>query len=352
MQRLGGHHAARQGVIWCQAPSVGELDALVPLLPALKEQGEVLITTHSCTGLEKAQALSGLTALAPIDTPAATGRFIDNWTPRIAIFVESDMPANMLLALAKRKIPSALVAARASRTRRRFPATAKSVLQHCAVVTASTPAVARELRDLGLSVAAVEDLKSQSAQTVPAPAWAHPMAQRPVWLAASAHTEDWPMIFAAHDRILAARPDAMLIAAPRHTGAGTTWLPDRFTARFHSKQGTPAHDTQVFVMDALGQMPSLHAAGPVTYLGGAMGDLGGHSPWEAAAAGNHIVTGPYVQNNAAAFAQLPHHVVRNASDLAGTVLECFDRPPPAPVTASRGTATRDALLAVLARHPA
>lgn len=352
IQRLGYHKSPRAGVIWCQAPSVGELDVLAPLLPDLQAAGEVLITTHSTTGAQKAANMAPLSSLASIDTPAAAAQFIATWQPRMAVFVESDMPANMLQALAAQGIPTALIAARASKTRRRVPKTVTRLLRPCALITASTDAVAEELRALGLHVEAVEDLKSQGTRSAVAPDWAGTLRDRPVWLAASTHPEDRQMVFAAHDIILRAHPDALLIIAPRHPDADRTWVPAQLAARFHSTDAAPDRDSQVFVMDALGQMSGLHALAPVTYLGGGTGDLGGHSPWEAASAGSHIITGPKIQNNAAAFDQIPHHTASDAQSLATTLERCMAQPRPAPVTAPQGTKTRDALRAVLAAHPA
>jgi 3-deoxy-D-manno-octulosonic-acid transferase len=87
----------------------------------------------------------------------------------------------------------------------------------------------------------------------------------------------------------------------------------------------------------------------VTYLGGGMSTRGGHSPWEAASAGNYILTGPDTRNNAAAFAQINHETVDTAQSLARAVQESWDKAPSAAVNAPTSTATRDALLAVLGR---
>jgi 3-deoxy-D-manno-octulosonic-acid transferase len=348
-ERSGVHSIPQQGVIWCQAPSLGELDALAPLLPALHGAGEVLVTTQSTTGAQKAAQLSPRTALAPVDTPAAVAQFIDTWRPRLAVFVESDLPANMMQALAQRGIPFAVIAARSSKTRRRFPRSVAQLLSRATVITASTDAVARELRDMGLHVQAVEDLKAQGAHVSIRPHWAAELADRPVWLAASTHPEDRDCVFAAHDVLLQRHPNALLLIAPRHPDADGSWVPDRFEAGFFSRAQWPTAQTQVFVVDALGQMGGLHAVAHVTYLGGGMSTRGGHSPWEAASAGNYILTGPDTRNNAAAFAQINHETVDTAQSLARAVQESWDKAPPAAVNAPTSTATRDALLAVLGR---
>ncbi len=96
-------------------------------------------------------------------------------------------------------------------------------------------------------------------------------------------------------------------------------MPPSFGARFASDKPPPDNDTQVFVMDQMGQLPGLHALTKVTYLGGGNGTRGGHSPWEAAAAGNVILTGPDIANNAPAFAGLAHQIVTDPEALARAV---------------------------------
>lgn len=348
IERLGFHKTPRQRVIWCQAPSVGELDVLAPLMPTLQDACDVLVTTHSTTGAQKAAAMSPLAALAPIDTPAAVGQFLRTWQPKVAIFVESDMPPVMLHALAAQHIPYALIAARASKTRTRIPSTVAKLLRPAALITASTQAVAQELQALGLRVDVVEDLKSQNAQSPVAPVWAKTVEERPVWLAASTHPEDMDTVIGAHERILQEHPDALLLLAPRHVEASLD-IPARLSTRSHTANGAPEAQTQVFVMDVLGQMAGLYAVAAVTYLGGGNGTRGGHSPWEAARAGNHVLTGPDTANNTAAFEQVPHRRVQGPEELARCVIELWQQPPPAPLSLPQGTATRDALLAVLAR---
>lgn len=346
IERLGFHKTARQGVIWCQAPSVGELDVLAPLMPALQKTGDVLITTHSTTGAQKAAAMSPHAALAPIDTPAAVAQFLRTWQPQLAIFVESDMPPVMMQALATQDIPFALIAARTSKTRARIPRSVTKLLRPAALITASTQSVAEELRALGLKVDVVEDLKSQSTQSATPPVWANTVKTRPVWLAASTHPEDMEIVIGAQERILRDHPDALLILAPRHMEAARN-IPAHLRMRSHTADGAPDAHTQVFVMDTLGRMAGLHAVAPVTYLGGGNGTRGGHSPWEAARAGNHVLTGPDTANNTAAFEQVPHYTVENASELAQRISALWQQPQPAPLSLPQGTATRDALLAVL-----
>ena len=346
-ERLGCHPAPKPGVIWFQAPSLGELRVLAPLLEPLKGKGQILITTHSLTGLQEAQRMTDLAALAPLDTPAAIQRFLSNWQPQLAVFVESDTPPNMLAALNRAKIPCALIAARASQSRQRAPRSMAAIMAQFDLITAANAAVAQELRDMGLRVALSEDLKAQATAPAAPPAWAANL-NRPLWLAASTHPEDEAAIFDAHRALLADHPDALLVIAPRHPRPNREWVPADMKAQFFSDGDAPHPDAPLFVMDAMGHLPGLHAATCVTYLGGATGTRGGHSPWEAAMAGNHILTGPNISNNAAAFEQLNYRVVQGAAEINTAVQSAWNTPRPAPVSPPKSTETLKALQSLLA----
>lgn len=347
-ERLGRHPAPKSGVIWCQAPSLGELRVLAPLIAPLQTKGDVLITTHSLTGLAEAQKMADFAALAPLDTPTATKEFLTNWQPQLAVFVESDTPPNMLSALAQAQIPRALIATRASKSRARAPRSMAAILKQFDLVTAANPAVGQELEQLGIKVALSEDLKAQAMSAATAAPWAANL-NRPLWLAASTHPEDEAQVFAAHRTLMADNPDTLLVIAPRHPRPNRDWVPSDLKASFFSDGDVPHPEAPLYVMDKMGQLPSLHAATQVTYLGGATGTRGGHSPWEAAIAANHILTGPDTANNAAAFEQLDHQVVQGADDIAKAVQTAWACPQPAPVSPPQSTATLDALLALLAR---
>jgi 3-deoxy-D-manno-octulosonic-acid transferase len=342
-------------VIWCHAASVGELRSLSALAPVLSGRARVLVTTATATGAARVSEQMppvSLHQFQPADTPAASERFLDHWDPALAVFAESDMPPNMLRALNSRGIPAALVAARPSKTRKRAPRTVRALLARFDLITAASPAVADELRALGLKIAATEDLKAQASQAATPPNWPSDQSERPIWLAASVHPEDDPLVFEAHSRLLQDTPQALLLVAPRHPRDGRGWLPGAMRAVFASDSAVPDNDTQVFVMDQMGRMAALHALSAVSYMGGANGQRGGHSPWEAARAGNHIITGPDIANNKPAFDRLAHVVVHDAAGLADAVRAAWAEPRPAPRAPETGGETARALLTLLSESTA
>ncbi|RFP89768.1 hypothetical protein DZK27_04700 [Rhodobacteraceae bacterium 63075] len=334
-ERFGKPTAPRPAgpLLWMHAESVGEVKGMAPLLRVLSAKAHILLTTNTQTGADQAEALdlSGLThQFKPVDTLAASNSFLDHWQPDIALFAESDMPPGMLQMLGKRRIPKALIAARPSKTRSKAPRTAAALLEQFDLITASSGKVAEDIENLGAPVSVIEDLKAQQREPAAPLDWPEEQLRRPLWLAVSTHPEDHALLFAAQKAIMAQRPDALLAIAPRHPQQARTWAQCPLEHVFFSKGGVPDHSTHLFVMDAFGHLPRLHAMSHVSFIGGALGERGGHSPWEAAAAGSVILTGPDLSNNAPAYAQIPHQIVDDAASLSEAVLAAWQTPRPAP----------------------
>ncbi|MGR3491086.1 MAG: 3-deoxy-D-manno-octulosonic acid transferase, partial [Shimia sp.] len=207
-------------VIWLQAASLGEVRGILPLAAKLRGRGRhVLITTHTATGAE-AVGKAALHQFAPLDTSAAVGRFLAHWQPDIAVMVESELPPRMITEAHRRRIPLALVGARASATRLRFPGLARDLLGRFAFATAQGSDIAEELAALGRPVAVVADLKAEADPAHVDPdllkRWRHPLTWRPAWAAVSTHGGEEGPLIEAHRLVLAEQPEALMILAPRH----------------------------------------------------------------------------------------------------------------------------------------
>lgn len=103
-------------LIWFHASSIGELKSIIPLIKKINEKNnfEFLITTVT---LSSSQLMSenflntyNIThRFFPIDRPKLINKFLDNWSPNLAIFVDSEIWPNFLLEIKKRKIPLVLL---------------------------------------------------------------------------------------------------------------------------------------------------------------------------------------------------------------------------------------------------
>jgi 3-deoxy-D-manno-octulosonic-acid transferase len=105
-------------LIWVHGASVGELNAVLPLIERMCAQNfAVLVTsgTVSSAGLaDQRLPNGGIHQFVPFDAPRFVTRFLDHWRPDLALFVESDLWPNLILNCSERGIPLMLVNGRVS----------------------------------------------------------------------------------------------------------------------------------------------------------------------------------------------------------------------------------------------
>ncbi len=297
-------------VIWIHAASLGEVAQTEPIVRYFIQNGSlVLITTTTKAGADwvAKELPSVIHQYAPIDTAQSVRRFLAAWNIHAAIFIEGDFSPRLTLETQARDIPMALLNARHSRTRARFPTVFGALLRGFALVTCRSDAVARDIRTMGLAntrVHVVPDLRiGATRKSVAADLVDHMrthIGARPVWVAASTHQGDEAVVLSAHRTVLQKLPNALLILVPRHPKRGAP-LEDASQALAlvtlrRSSGGTISTSTQVYIADTLGELDAYLQLAPVAFMGGSFGDEGGHNPYEPACHGAAILSGPNIRN--------------------------------------------------------
>jgi len=333
-------------LIWLHAASVGESLSLLPLIERLlaaASDNSVLVTTGTVTSARlMADRLPPDRAwhqFAPLDHPPTVRRFLDHWLPDLAIWVESELWPNLIVETRTRDIPMALLNARMSerswRGWRRMPGIIRPLLGAFDLVLAQDTKQALRLKDLGArQVESVGDLKA--AMTTPlgaAPDLAAIQAaigDRPVWLAASTHEGEELIVAEAHRQLRRRFPTILTLLAPRHpvrAPAIMTLLEQGGIGAVKRSDGTlPGLDTDVWLIDTLGELGLFYRLTELVLVAGSMGvpgAIGGHNPMESAALGRAVLHGPDMANAAASTASLDAagaaRLVINADSLAQAV---------------------------------
>ena len=332
--------------LWIHAVSVGEVQAAAALVRALAQrypQHPILLTTATPTGAQRVRALFGDSvrhAYLPYDLPGAVRRFLASVTPQLAIIMEREIWPNLFRACHARRIPillaSARISERSGQRHRRFAGLFREALACDVTIAAQTEADAERFRAIGAPIAAVHVTGNVKFEfEVPEEArrvGAHIRAEfgsRPVWIAGSTHEREEDIVLDAHERVRAARHDALLLLVPRHPNrfdAVKSWLRARnvhFVTR--SRHEAVAADTSVLLVDTLGALLSFYAAANVAFVGGSLVPIGGHNLLEPAALNRPIIVGPY-NFNAADIAQMFLESgaalrVESATQLAAAVLD-------------------------------
>lgn len=300
-------------LIWIHAASVGETMSVLPLIGALTGEGhKVLLTTVTVTASELADKRlpeGAFHQFVPYDAPAPIRRFVDHWSPDLAMVVESEIWPCLFNEMKGRDIPFVLLNGRLSdgsqRNWSRIPATSRYIFGCLDAVLAQSRTDADRFKSMGCtSVDVPGNLKFDAAEpAVDAKALALLKSQtggRPVWLAALTHPGEDKIVFDAFDRLRRDFPDLLLVLVPRHPARASEIsgeAGERGLALVSRSSAEPVlAETDVFLGDTLGEMGLFYRLAPVTFLGGSFVDVGGHNPVEAALTGSALITGPRVAN--------------------------------------------------------
>lgn len=317
-ERFGYLPEIRTGGIWVHAASVGEVQAARSLVDGLLLQYPQLPLTLSCftpTGSQRARELWGDRVghcYLPLDTPLAVRRFVHGLQPRIAIVMETEIWPNLYGACARAGIPMVIASARLTGRSldrlTRFPGKAvlRESLAGVAAVFAQTQADAERYRQAGAKNVLVSGNLKFDAKVDPA---ARERAQvlrerwgsvRPVWVAGSTHEGEESQVLQVHSRLRQSWPELLLVLVPRH--------PQRFSAvaalctrtglriAQRSRGETGDLDTQVVLVDTIGELGLFYAAADIAFVGGSLVPVGGHNLLEPAVLGVPILVGPHMQN--------------------------------------------------------
>jgi len=339
-------HLAQGEYLWIHAVSVGEVQAAVPLIRALKTNfptQAILVTTMTPTGSKQLTKIfkdSVQHVYLPYDVPDAMARFFTKIQPRLIILMETELWPNLLHLASKKNIPVILANARLSEKSakgyRRFARFTRQILNNVTVIAAQTQEHAKRFIALGARSNAVfvtgsikfdVDLPENYQER------AHSLRQqlgtkRPVWIAASTHEGEDEQVLHAFRKIKENLKNCLLVLVPRH--------PERFnrvaalceqrgfsTAR-RSKNQLCGEKTDIYLGDTMGELIILYAACDAAFVGGTLVPTGGHNLLEPAILALPIVIGQHIFN----FPEISHNLlnikaarqVSNANELADIIL--------------------------------
>lgn len=344
-ERLGfaGRQRPEGRLVWVHAASVGETNAVLPVIAALlayDPSAGVLLTTGTTTSAELAAKRLPERAIhqyVPLDVPQYVERFFKHWRPDLAIFTESDLWPNLIFGAASRAIPLALINARMSpRSMKRWrknPRVGRPLFSRFNAVIAQNDAVARTIKGLGAPNVAIAGNLKIDAPAPPVDAailgqMREATAGRPVLLAASTHPGEETIVAAAHQEIAKRFPDLLTIIVPRHPDRGAALLADLagrgLVTERRSLTPVPSRAAQIYIADTIGELGTFYALAPLALIGGSLVEHGGQNPIEAVRCGAAVLVGPHHHNFSDIYEALLSKSgaleVRTADDLAQQVV--------------------------------
>jgi 3-deoxy-D-manno-octulosonic-acid transferase len=308
-------------LIWIHGASVGEMMAALPLIERIKTRGfAVLVTSGTVTSANLARQRlphGAIHQFIPLDTPGYVDRFLAHWRPSLALFVESDLWPNLIIASKKRGVPLILINGRLSersfRRWRRMPRTIEALLQRFDLCLMRSASDAEHFSMLGaprLSVVGnlkldVPQLPVEENKLV---ALSAALFGRPALAAASTHPGEEESVIDVHARLRGAVPGLVTLIAPRHPDRGpeiaNIAASRGFRAVLRSSGKIPDKTTDIYICDTVGELGIIYRIAPVVFMGGSLVAHGGQNPIEAIKLGAAILHGPFISNFAEIYAAL------------------------------------------------
>jgi len=365
-QRLGlGAQVQGGRSIWVHAVSVGEVQAAAPLVNALRAKFPdvpLVLTTGTTTGRARARTLFKEVDVryVPIDLPGSVRRFFARVQPRLAVILETEIWPNLYHRCGQLEVPLVMASARISprsvKSYRRLVGLFRQALSHGIFIAAQSEQDAERFRSIGASpdrTHVVGNIKfdfrlPQNIESQGATLRRLLGMDRPVWIAGSTHAREEDILLAAHRQVRARFAQALLVMVPRHPprfGEVADWLHQqgvKFVTR--DSGAATSGDTEVFLVNTLGELQPFYAAGDVAFVGGTLVPVGGHNLLEPAALGMPVLAGPNNFNSADVARLLAAsgavRIVHDANELAAAVCELLADPA---ARARMGTSGRQAI---------
>jgi 3-deoxy-D-manno-octulosonic-acid transferase len=276
---------------------------------------KLLITTTTPTGSARVKAVmqdSVEHVYLPYDIPDAVDRFVRCFKPRMAVIMETEIWPNLFACCGKNEIPLYIVNARLSEKSangyQKIPLLISPALANVKLIAAQTqddakrfiaigakPEKVRTLGNIKFDIEVSDEIIGQGLRLK-----ADLFKGRFVWIIASTHKNEEIIFLEIYKEIKQKIPELLLVIVPRH--------PERFgevkklceqyqlALVTRTSKEICRQDTDVYLVDTMGELKMLYAASDVAFVGGSMVPVGGHNILEAAAVGTPVLFGPYMAN--------------------------------------------------------
>lgn len=324
LERFGHPSQARPRgpLVWVHAASVGETNAVIPLIKELiRREIHVLLTTGTVTSASLVETrLAGevIHQYVPLDLKFSIKRFIAYWHPDAAITAESEIWPTTVAELARRNIPQIRVNARISDRSfdrwRNHLSISELLFGKLALVIARSDVDAERFKDLGAWPVVVSgNLKGDSdpppCDDAVVARYKAQIGSRQTWAAICTFAGEEEAAAFVH-RALKPRNEQLTIIVPRHPERGDdveAMLVEKglkVARRSRGDEITP--ETDIFLGDTIGEMGLYLRLTEISFVGRSLMADGGQNPMESAMLGCAVLSGPNVQN----FRETYQHIVK------------------------------------------
>lgn len=318
--------------IWIHAASVGEVNAIIPLL--LKIHAEhpntaITITTNTITSASVVKKqLPGTIQhfYFPLDYRWAVKRIINKIKPKAVFIVETELWPNLYTELNKQNIPLTIVNGRVSEKTLHAKNWLKEI--YAEILPLVTKVYARSETDqsrfisLGLPESKTKVLGNIKFSSPESEKIEAINLDRNYVLVASTRDDEEQLIVNAW--IKSNHGNHLLVIVPRHPHRLVEILkqlkPYNLNIAVRSKKDTVSENTDVYIADTIGELKQFIADSEFVLMGGSFVQKGGHNILEVAQLGKAVIFGPDMrsfEDEAELFLQYEAGIQCNLNQLTG-----------------------------------
>ena len=304
-------------LIWLHAASIGETLSVLPLIENLEQNKnikKILITTITLSSAELIKKKINkntkiIHQFLPLDIPKFVDKFLNHWSPNLAIFVDSEIWPNFIFKIKKRKIPLLLVNGRI--TKKTFSKWkylnnfAQNIFQKFDLCLVANSETEKRLHSLGANnIKNFGNLKFTNTKINTNnqidELFLEKLKNRKIWCAASTHPTEEIFCAETHLDVKKSYKDVLTVIIPRHVNRTKLILKELSSLNLkvclYSNIEQIKFDTDVLLVDAYGESLKFFNIAKCVFLGGSLIKHGGQNPVEASRLGCKIFHGPNVDN--------------------------------------------------------
>ena len=302
-------------LIWFHGASVGEIMSIVPLIRYYEKKRsvhQILVTSSTLSSakiISKFKFKKTTHQFYPIDHIFFTNKFIKNWKPNIAIFIESEIWPCMFKNLKDKNIPLILLNARLTRkTFNRWmliKETTKSIFETISSAYPQNKETEFFLKKINTKkVNLIGNLKfaenSEKKINIIDKKINFQLKRKKVWVASSTHKNEEIFCAKAHIELKKKIKNLLTIIIPRHIHRVKNLDHEiknlNLKTALHSSKPQNLSEIDIYIVDTFGETKKFHKIGNTVFLGGSIIKRGGQNPLEAARFGAKILHGPNTDN--------------------------------------------------------
>jgi len=307
-ERLGFVHIYHREGIWIHAASVGEVNAVMPLIHALLKRHpdkHITLTTSTPTGgaVAQQQLPHGATHhYLPIDFHWASQRFVAELQPACALIMETELWPSLYRHCAAGDIPLLIINGRISEKTLNAPTWLRGL---CPAVLANVTAILARSevdRERYISLGATPD-KVQTIGNIKLITPTHSTVKsisldRPFVLAASTHDDEELRIARLWLSVAQCR-ERLLVIVPRHPKRSAAIQQQLATltsnVAVRSRKDAICDTAEIYLADTLGELLGFIKGAEFVFMGGSLVPVGGHNILEVAQLGKGVIFGPHME---------------------------------------------------------